>query len=260
VPRYPSVFNDQSSFFCHVVKILAAVVFMTGCSSTGYQAPVTDLAQPPSQKISTHIVARGETLYSIAWRFNLDVERLAAANDLSGQFTIHPGQKLTLDTSRAIVRKQTNTPPPNSVTNRSKKTPAPAPVPEAVTIESRQLRWVWPANGTILAKFSGAGELSKGIDIGAKKGESVLAAESGTVVYAGDGLRGYGNLLIIKHDQNYLSAYAHNHRLLVAEGDSVKARQKIAEIGSSGTDRDKLHFEIRYNGKPVDPLRYLPKK
>ena len=100
--------------------------------------------------------------------------------------------------------------------------------------------------------------MRKGVDIAGEKGDSVLAAANGTVIYAGSALRGYGKLLIVKHSEEYLSAYAHNDKLLVAEGSKVKAGQRIAELGSSGTDRNKLHFEIRRNGQPVDPLAYLP--
>jgi lipoprotein NlpD len=101
--------------------------------------------------------------------------------------------------------------------------------------------------------------VSKGIDIAGSLGESVLAAAAGSVVYAGTGLRGYGNLVIIRHNEKFLSAYAHASRIVVRENESVKAGQKIAEIGSTGTDKVKLHFEIRENGKPVDPLKFLPK-
>lgn len=112
----------------------------------------------------------------------------------------------------------------------------------------------------MIAPFEGDSGVNKGIDLGGKLGESVLAAASGQVVYAGSGLRGYGKLLIIKHNDIFLSAYAHNDHILVKEGDLVKAGQKIADMGSSGTDRVKLHFEIRSDGKPVDPLKLLPKR
>jgi len=119
--------------------------------------------------------------------------------------------------------------------------------------------WVWPSEGKLIAKFSSKTPINKGIDIAGRLGESVHAAAAGSVVYAGSGLLGYGNLVIVKHNDEFLSAYAHNKRLLVKENQQVKAGQVIAEIGSSGTDKVKLHFEIRRQGKPVDPLRYLPK-
>lgn len=257
------------------VKILTILLLLAGCSSNHHRAPVDSLEQPPSERITFHTVARGETLYSIAWRYNLDVRTLARANGIAESYIIHPGQRINLDTSKVaqpaapstqLVSRSSPSPSPARASTASPK-PSPAPAPRsnnrassgsAAPSNSRELRWQWPVNGRIISRFAGPTALNKGIDIAAKKGEPVRAAEAGSVVYAGDGLRGYGNLLIIKHNDNYLSAYAHNHRLLVSEGDQVKVGQQIAEVGSSGTNTDKLHFEIRRDGTPVDPLRYLP--
>ncbi|EDZ98809.1 Peptidase M23, partial [Burkholderia sp. H160] len=115
---------------------------------------------------------------------------------------------------------------------------------------------VWPADGTVFRRFDGAN--SKGIDISAAAGTPIVAAAPGTVVYAGNGLRGYGNLLILKHDADYLTAYAHNRALFVKEGESVKRGQKIAEMGDTDTDRVMLHFELRYQGRSIDPSKELP--
>lgn len=120
------------------------------------------------------------------------------------------------------------------------------------------IEWVWPASGKVLAGFNEGG--SKGIDIGGRSGQPVVAAAPGKVVYSGNNLRGYGNLVIIKHNKTYLSAYAHNSRILVKEGQTVSRGQKIAEMGKTDADNVKLHFEIRRLGKPVDPLKYLPEK
>jgi lipoprotein NlpD len=120
------------------------------------------------------------------------------------------------------------------------------------------INWRWPHVGTVIAAYSTSGKVNKGIDIAGNPGDSVRAAASGNVVYAGDGLLGYGNLVIVNHNEHYLSAYAHNRKVLVREGEDVTAGQKIAELGSSGTDRPKLHFEIRKNGNPVNPVPYLP--
>lgn len=256
------------------VKILT-ICLLVGCSSNDYRAPVDSREQPPSQRITFHTVARGDTLYSIAWRYNLDVRTLAKANGIAESYVIYPGQRINLDTrsvaytatpslasgssssltrpSTVPVKQEPVAAPPRS-NNRTAATATPPPP----SVKAGELRWQWPVNGRITSRFAGPKALNKGIDIAAKKGEPVRAAEAGSVVYAGDGLRGYGNLLIIKHNDNYLSAYAHNHRLLVAEGDTVKAGQQIAEVGSSGTSTDKLHFEIRRDGTPVDPLRFLP--
>lgn len=134
--------------------------------------------------------------------------------------------------------------------------PAPAE-PKAVTGgDASGLGFIWPANGAVIAGFNES--TNKGVDIAGKAGDPVLAAADGRVVYAGSGLRGYGHLIILKHNNTYLTAYAHNQRLLVKEDQNVKKGQKIAEMGNSDADRVKLHFEVRRQGKPVDPSRYLP--
>ncbi len=124
----------------------------------------------------------------------------------------------------------------------------------------KNIHWIWPSDGAVIQLFSSKTNANRGLDIAGKKGQPVRASASGRVVYKGSGLRGYGNLLIIKHNDDYLSAYAHNNKIHVTENEYVKAGQRIADIGSSGTRKDKLHFEIRYKGKPVDPLNYLPQK
>jgi lipoprotein NlpD len=120
--------------------------------------------------------------------------------------------------------------------------------------------WKWPAQGKLIRGYSTTGTVHRGIDLKGKLGEPVYAANSGVVVYAGSGLKGYGNLVIVKHNEYYLSAYGHNSELLVSEGDKVKSGQQIAKIGDTGTNELKLHFEIRRDGKPVDPTRLLPKQ
>ncbi|WP_325891750.1 murein hydrolase activator NlpD [Grimontia sp. NTOU-MAR1] len=122
------------------------------------------------------------------------------------------------------------------------------------------IRWQWPSNGRVISGFSSTELGNKGIDIAGKRGQSINASADGKVVYAGNALRGYGNLIIIKHNDDYLSAYAHNDRIFVSERQNVKKGQKIASMGSSGTNSVRLHFEIRYKGKSVNPLRYLPKR
>jgi lipoprotein NlpD len=127
--------------------------------------------------------------------------------------------------------------------------------PAEVIADPDRIEWIWPAKGRLLEGFS---EATKGIDIAGKAGEPVTASAGGKVVYSGAGLRGYGKLIIIKHNNTYLSAYAHNNKILVKEGQTVVKGQKIGEMGSTDTDLIKLHFEIRKNGKPVDPLKHLP--
>jgi len=136
--------------------------------------------------------------------------------------------------------------------------PAPEPTPAPAAGGDDGAAFIWPASGPLLAGFDEA--RNKGYDIGGKAGDPVLAAADGRVVYAGAGLRGYGNLVILKHNNTYLTAYAHNQTLLVKEDQTVRKGQKIAEMGSTDADRVKLHFEIRRQGKPVDPARYLPSR
>lgn len=130
--------------------------------------------------------------------------------------------------------------------------------PSSAPVNDEELAWIWPVPGSVLAGYDEA--KNKGIDLGGKAGDAVLASADGRVVYAGSGLRGYGNLIILKHNNTYLSAYAHNQALLVKEDQTVRKGQKIAEMGSSDADQVKLHFEIRRQGKPVDPAKYLPSR
>ncbi|MEO8807610.1 MAG: peptidoglycan DD-metalloendopeptidase family protein [Burkholderiaceae bacterium] len=146
--------------------------------------------------------------------------------------------------------------PPASVAAAAAPAPAPAPLPAAARDAEDDVNWAWPATGAVTAPFDEG--KAKGLSIGGKAGDPVFAAADGRVVYAGSGLRGYGNLIILKHNNTYLTAYAHNQALLVKEDQAVRRGQKIAEMGSSDADGVKLHFEIRKQGKPVDPARLLP--
>ena len=231
-------------------------LLLTGCASNNY-APIRDLERPKTVTKGAYIVRQGDTLYSIAFRYGRDVRELAAANGIRWPYTIYKGQRISL--SKRPVVKSTWTPSSSAQKEKAKPQPQqqakskPQPV-----VKMKATAWRWPAQGAIIGKFSANGS-NKGIDIKAKPGQPVRAAADGTVVYAGSGLIGYGNLVIIKHSETYLSAYAHNRKILVGEQKKVKAGEKIAEIGSSGTNVSKLHFEIRKNGKPVSPLWYLPK-
>lgn len=262
---------------------LLAGWLLTGCS-TPHQGgvQVVDRNGRPAVTNGYHTVRRGDTLSSIATRYGWDWRALASANGIAPPYVIHPGQRIRFDrgarNTSAASQPQRVTPvaptavvsrpaPPATVTTTaapqppvSKAPAAPAP-PITITPVSRSASgWAWPANGQIIGRFSSNGSLNKGIDIAGELGQPVLAASDGAVVYAGSGLRGYGELVIIKHNDTYVSAYGHNRRLLVREGQRVKAGQSIAEMGSTGTDRVKLHFEIRRQGKPVDPLQYLPRR
>jgi murein DD-endopeptidase MepM/ murein hydrolase activator NlpD len=203
-------------------------------------------------------VERGDTLSKIARSNRQSVQSIVRWNNLANPDSIEVGQVLrvappgnsaavTASTSGGGTRGNTTANSPAAGSSAPEIAP-PAP--------ASSIALVWPANGTVIRRFDG--ENSKGIDIAAAAGTPVIAAAAGTVVYAGNGLRGYGNLLIIKHNADYLTAYAHNRALLVKEGQAVTQGQKIAEMGDSDTDRVMLHFELRYGGRSIDPSRALP--
>ncbi|HEY8938546.1 MAG TPA: peptidoglycan DD-metalloendopeptidase family protein [Cellvibrio sp.] len=270
----------ETVFYCKVQMfrmfvILITSVLLISCA-THQSAPVTDKSRAMAWRPKTHIVVPGDTLFSIAWRYGLKYEELAKHNRINAPYIIRPSQVINLD-----VQSSKQSTPENSRI-QSRQILAPAKKDKVLSGTSNETRkenkthrvdstnkiiaksdapqWHWPAKGIILSSFQGNDGLNKGIDLGGKLGEPVLAAAGGQVVYAGSGLRGYGKLLIIKHNETFLSAYAHNERLRVKEGDLVKVGQVIADMGSSGTDRVKLHFEIRRDGTPVDPLKYLPRR
>ena len=253
-----------------LINIMIASIALVGCSSSAYKAPVVDANPIPSHRIKTHQVGPGETLYSIALRYDLDYKKLSKINNLDSSYRLSPGQVLNLDTNAYVASTKpsvTQSKPaarrsgsglrnPAVATKKQSSTRRPSP---AKAQPSSSVVWRWPVKGEVLDAFQGNGGLNKGIDIRGKLGEPVLAAADGEVVYSGSGLRGYGKLVIVKHNDQFLSAYAHNRVLVVAEGDKVKSGEKIAEVGFSGTNTAKLHFEIRLDGKPVDPLGYLPR-
>lgn len=214
------------------------------------------------------VVRKGDTLYSIAFRHNLDYRQLAAWNGIGSNFTIYPGQRLRLSPPphrSAPRRTAAITPatpsPPISPSTPVKATPVPAsaPIPSFTPSGAFDPRhWRWPANGQVVTPFNPPKE--KGINIGGHYGASVVAAAPGTVVYSGNALKGYGELIIIKHSDDYLSAYGFNSRRVVHEGQQVEAGQLIAQMGEGPGQTPELHFEIRYRGQPVDPRKYLPSR
>ena len=242
--------------------IIATLSVVTGCA--GFVSIEDKFGDKPTPR-NIHVVQKSETLFSLAWRYGWDYKALASANSIKAPYTIFPGQKLNVahrDNLKASKTKAYS----KSLTKEQPKVATKGPSayktrPQSPRVEkgSQGVAWRWPSKGKVIANFSSKRPVNKGIDIAGRIGESVMAAATGSVVYAGSGLLGYGNLVIIKHNEQYLSAYAHNKSLLVKEGQKVKAGQVIAEIGSSGTDKVKLHFEIRRQGKPVNPIRYLPK-
>ncbi|MCD5988107.1 peptidoglycan DD-metalloendopeptidase family protein [Pseudomonas syringae] len=280
--------RSYSTSFQRLVIGIALSVLLVGCSSApSGGVRVVDrnnnaAPQRPTVTTGQYVVRRGDTLFSIAFRYGWDYKALAARNQIPEPYTIRPGQTIRFDgrsnsTSSAVASSSgTGRPPVASTTTSTTTSPSgsvkttviskpvtvvPPPAGSSTVPAGPSPKgWTWPSNGILIGKFSSNGSLNKGIDIAGDLGQPVLAASDGSVVYAGSGLRGYGELVIIKHSDTYVSAYGHNRRLLVREGQQVKAGQTIAEMGSTGTDRVKLHFEIRRQGKPVDPLQFLPRR
>jgi lipoprotein NlpD len=206
-------------------------------------APIVNGWQRATAAHSAYVVQKGDTLYSIAWAFDLDYRELAKINDIKSPYALRAGQHL-------LIKKSGCAPSPRY----AKKT---APIDS--TVYKKVGNWLWPASGKIIFKFdSDAGK--KGIDIAGAADTPIIASAAGKVVYSGSGIRSYGNLIIIKHNDDYLSAYAYNKTMLVKEGQMVSSGQKIATMGRTDAGVAQLHFEIRHIGKPVDPLLLLPKK
>jgi lipoprotein YgeR len=198
-------------------------------------------------------VERGDTVSKIARSQGQSVQNIVRWNNLSKPDAIEVGQVLRVAPPTGSVSAAGST---ASAAPRASR-PAPSVADDApAAAPTASIALVWPANGTVIRGFDGRN--SKGIDIASSAGAPVVAAAAGSVVYAGNGLRGYGNLLIIKHSGDYLTAYAHNQALLVKEGQTVAQGQQIAQMGSTDSDRVMLHFELRYQGRSIDPSRDLP--
>ena len=251
-----------------IFLIGATLLALAACSSTVVREAPSDAARPASQPKpgQTVRVQRGDTLYGIAFRNGVDFRDLARWNGIDSSYTIYPGQTLRLYPSGARGSSTASSKPmkPSKPVASTPARPQPAAAatrPAVVQAPAGSgFSWRWPAEGQVIGRFSSGDATRQGIDIGGGSGQAVRAAGDGVVVYSGAGLVGYGELVIIKHSEAWLSAYGHNRKRLVNEGQNVKAGQQIAEMGRSGASRDMLHFEIRYNGKPVDPLQYLPKR
>lgn len=207
----------------------------------------------------SHTVSKGDTLFSIAWRYGYDYKTLASWNRIKPPFVIYPGQVINLKPGKQ--RRAIQPPPVTKKQKRALEKPRAQQQNtagrKAAATTATSIRWQWPARGRLLKPSSPTAQ--KGISIAGTTGQKIVAAATGEVVYSGSGLRGYGNLIIIKHDDTYLSAYAYNRELIVKEGELVKAGQQISTMGLDGKGAPVLHFEIRKNGKPVDPLRQLPR-
>jgi len=261
----------------------AAALLLAACGSTPKKSAHTTHhhATPQSASVSrprpaapTYTVKPGDTLYSIAFRNQIDFHDLANWNDIGRDYLIHVGQTLRLappggslpsvaggapDAVSATASSDlpASAPAPKGSSSTSRATPSPQPRPASAPLPPLNGNWQWPLNGPILQRFS-ADDDAKGIDIGGDEGQPVLAAAPGKVVYSGSALKGYGELVIIKHSEDYLSAYGYNRKRLVEEGQQVAAGQAVAEVGQGPQQKAELHFEIRYKGQPLDPLALLP--
>lgn len=270
---------------CYNTAVYLSIIFLLqACTGVGV-APVTqrgEVKEPTAtvtqrgastastsakkqNKSGFHVVNKGDTLYSIAWRYDLDYKSVASWNEIDSPYTIYPGQLLRLKPplkkkatplKAETVVKKSATRPKSTTTPVKKKTQVAKR--KSPALPKGPIKWTWPTSGKLVKSNSPTSK--KGIDISGKPGQRINAAGAGEVVYSGSGLLGYGKLIIIKHSETYLSAYAYNSKLLVKEGDRVNAGQAISEMGQDHAGRNILHFEIRKNGKPVTPTKYLPKK
>lgn len=240
---------------------------LTGCGGPTLLAPLDENEQTqtrtePARRGFYHIVAAGETLYSIAWLYGQDYQQVAAWNRLASPYRIYAGQRLRVTPPDSVeISKPVKTAPvpvrPTRPIPPPPATPAaPVPADDNDTPTSGGVLWKWPATGRVLPDGSGP---EKGISIAGREGQPVRAAAAGRVVYSGNGLKGLGELVIVKHDKSFLSAYANNKKRLVKEGEKIALGQPIAEMGKSASEQVRLYFEIRKDGKPVDPLLYLPR-
>jgi len=268
-----------------LLAMVALLVFITLAGCAGWKPAEGKSGHKNSYQTTTdgyYRVKRGDSLHAIAFSFSMDWRDIAAWNGISSPYTIYPDQELRLSAPAGQhSRKQASAPatktstsskpssnktvvkaaPSKSSTSTTyDNTPRPAPPPTVATAVTTADpgKWLWPAEGKIISNFKPNDPARKGIDIGGKEGQAIKASATGEVVYSGSGLIGYGELIIIKHSESLLSAYAHNRKRLVAEGQKVAGGERIAEMGTNDRNQAMLHFEIRLNGNPQNPLKYLP--
>lgn len=256
--------------------LLSVFTLLAGCTAS-WRAPVESrgtppVAQPQRSAIpraarppvlgNTYRVRRGDTLYGIAWQKGVDYRDVARWNGILAPYRIYAGQTLRLvapPQPRPVKPPPRTSPAPSRAVSKPPAQTKPK-APSRAAAAPKSLAWRWPAQGKLLSRFKASDPLRHGIKIGGNSGSKITSAEAGKVVYSGSGLIGYGKLIIIKHNNKYLSAYGHNRKILVKEGDQVTKGQTIAEMGNANNGDPLLHFEIRRDGKPVDPLRLLPRQ
>lgn len=244
---------------CSLTSTQRAPVENRGGTAAGAVDPATLPGAENAGKPGYYTVRPGDTVFSISRATGQSWRDIVGWNGLPDANVIEVGQVLRVEPPATVATAPVATSSPGataSAGNRATGNPTQVTRPIAPPAAASSIKFAWPAKGAIVSRFDG--EKNKGIGIAGKAGDPVRAAADGSVVYAGAGLRGYGNLVIVKHSDTFLTAYAHNQKLLVKEDQNVKQGQVIAEMGSSDADRVKLHFELRRDGKPVDPLPYLP--
>ncbi len=234
--------------------IVVITLLLVGCSEFDY-ASDRHLREGAivSGSPAVHTVRQGDTLYQIAWAHGVDFRDLAAWNGISAPYVIYPGQRLSL---RGQARASSGV----SASNRTASSSQARVGSSSARVEplTGPIAWQWPVEGRLVRRYDPDALGKRGIGIAAEPGATIKAAASGDVVYSGSGLRGYGNLIIIKHNEQFLTAYGYNRELLVGEGDRVAAGDAIARMGASADHPAELHFEVRERGQPVNPAKYLP--
>lgn len=250
-----------------IFVIVAFPLVFSGCGSTG-PAPVVDGYGPVAD--GHYRVRKGDTLYQIARRHGVSYATLGRWNGIGPPYRIYSGKVLRVESPGGRTRRVGGGSKPKTtkkgastrtakVSTKSSGTPSKKTKSRPSKTGASGLHWSWPLKGKVVQTYRKGDRTRQGIRIAGRAGQQVLAAEGGTVVYSGSGLKGYGNLIIVKHNNNYLSAYGFNRRLLIAEGARVKRGQGVAEVGQASSGDYQLHFEIRRNGTAEDPLRHLPR-
>lgn len=258
LPRDLSALKTAGTVLCGALLCVG----LQGCASRPSPEPVKTsrgaVAVP-----EFYVVKRGDTVSKIAARYGLSYPEIGRINQLDSQYTIYPNQRLRLRSGGSAgrsARVATTQTPPRATPIRTNPPISAQPLPTAPATQPAQVvRWQWPTANPILQEFNSAAQI-KGVRFGGQLGDPVVAAADGAVVYANNGLPEYGNLVLLRHAEGYITAYAHNRRLLVQEGQTVRMGQPIAEMGDSGSNRIMLEFQLRKNGKPINPRQILPQR
>ncbi len=275
----------QMLLVIRVTFIFVITLTLTNCTTSTGPAPVYSISNvkkpiyPLKLTGNTYTVKKGDTLYSVAFSAGITASELSKINNIAPPYVIYVGNTLKLNNKKTYnkVVKQTKVSKKldrqnkhkysKTKVNKKQTTKRPSvvkkvniPTSKKSKVVNKVSKWIWPTKGRVISKYSAVKQGNKGIDIVGLKGSDIVASAAGKVVYAGNALRGYGNLIIIKHNDDYLSAYAHNETIFVKEKQRITQGQLIAKMGNSESNRVQLHFEIRFRGKSVNPVSYLPKR